>query len=157
VEVVEIAQESRPYGPRFGALVHAILASVSLDSSEKQISSVSELQGRILGAHREETKAATAAVLAALEHPIMQKARVALLAGECQGELPLTLRLEDGTLVEGIADMVFRDGDSWILVDFKTDQELTAELPTYRRQVSIYAAAIQEVKKARTLAFLLRV
>ena len=157
VEVVEIARESRPYGPRFGALVHAILASVSLDGSETQTSSVAEVQGRILGAPQEETTAAIAAVLAALKHPIMQKARVALSAGECQRELPLTLRLEDGTLVEGIADMVFRDGDSWILVDFKTDQELTAELPTYRRQVSIYATVIQELKKAQTLALLLRV
>jgi ATP-dependent exoDNAse (exonuclease V) beta subunit len=87
----------------------------------------------------------------------MQKARVAASAGGCYRELPITLRVQDGTLVEGIADLVFLDADNWIVVDFKTDQELAAGLPAYRRQVSIYAAAIRDAKKAQTLAFLLRI
>ena len=157
VEVVEVAKEPRPRGPRFGALVHAILGSVSLDGSEPEISSVAELQGRILGATQEEVEGARDAVIVALQHRLMQSARDALFRGECSRELPLTLRLEDGTLVEGIADLVFRDSNKWVLVDFKTDQELSAELPAYRRQVAIYANAVQEVKKAQTLAFLLRV
>jgi ATP-dependent exoDNAse (exonuclease V) beta subunit len=37
-----------------------------------------------------------------------------------------------GTLVEGIADLVLREGEKWILVDFKTDQELTSGLERYR-------------------------
>jgi len=41
--------------------------------------------------------------------------------GQCYRELPLTLRLDDGTLVEGIADMVFLDAEKCV-VDFRTDQ-----------------------------------
>jgi len=71
--------------------------------------------------------------------------------------LPLTLRMSDGLLVEGIADLVFRESDEWIVVDFKTDQELAAELPAYRRQISIYASTVGKAKNTHTSAFLLRV
>jgi len=71
--------------------------------------------------------------------------------------LPLTLRMSDGLLVEGIADLVFRESDEWIVVDFKTDQELAAELPAYRRQISIYASTVGKAKNTYTSAFLLRV
>jgi ATP-dependent exoDNAse (exonuclease V) beta subunit len=29
---------------------------------------------------------------------------------------------DGGILIEGVADLVFRDGDQWNVVDFKTDQ-----------------------------------
>ncbi|HEX8894213.1 MAG TPA: PD-(D/E)XK nuclease family protein, partial [Terriglobales bacterium] len=157
VEVVEIAKEARPFGPRFGALVHAILASTSLDGTQSEIASVAEFEGRILGAPSEEVTGAAAAVIAALEHPLLGRARAAASVGECYRELPLTLRMSNGLLVEGIADLVFRESDEWIVVDFKTDQELAAELPAYRRQISIYASAVGKAKNTHTSAFLLRV
>jgi ATP-dependent exoDNAse (exonuclease V) beta subunit len=157
VEVIEIAKETRPYGPRFGSLVHATLASVPLEFGNADVSAVAELQGRVLGASEEEVKAAIDAVAAALRHPLMQRAQAAALKGECERELPLTLRMEDGVLVEGIADLVFREGESWVVVDFKTDKELASALERYRRQVAIYATAIREANNARSEAFLLRV
>ena len=87
----------------------------------------------------------------------MQRARAAAEKGECYRELPLTLRMEDGKLIEGMADLVFREGSRWIVVDFKTDQELASELERYHRQVSIYAKTIREVHKAESEAFLFRV
>lgn len=123
----------------------------------RKTTSAAELQGRILGATDEEVKAAIVAVKAALQHPLMQRARVAAEKGACYRELPLTLRMEDGTLIEGVADLVFRESDRWIVVDFKTDQELRAELERYRRQVSIYAKTISEAHKSDIAAFLLRV
>jgi ATP-dependent helicase/nuclease subunit A len=157
VEIVEIAKEERPYGPRFGTLVHGVLASVPLDGGAAKISATAALQARILGAKEEEVRAAIAAVSAALQHPLMRRAKAAAGRGECSRELPLTLRMEEGTLIEGVADLVFREGDRWMVVDFKTDQELAKELERYRRQVSIYARTIGEVHHAESAAFLFRV
>lgn len=157
VELVAIAKETRPFGPRFGTLVHSILASVPLDGGEAEVSAMAELQARVLGANEEEIKAAVVAVIAAVQHPLMQRARMAAAKGDCYRELPLTLRMEDGTLIEGVADLVFHEDDRWIVVDFKTDQELARGLQRYSRQVSIYAKTISEVRNAETSAFLLRV
>lgn len=137
--------------------MHSILASVPLDGGEAEVSSTAELQGRILGAKDDELKAAIVAVTAALRHQLMQRARAAAAKGECYREFPLTLRMKDGTLIEGVADLVFREDDRWIVVDFKTDQELASELERYRRQVSIYARTIGEVYNGDSAAFLMRV
>jgi ATP-dependent exoDNAse (exonuclease V) beta subunit len=157
VEIIEVAKGARPYGPRFGTLVHSILAAVPLDGGETEIAATSKLQGRVLGANGEEVKAAIIAITAALQHPLMLRARASADKGECYRELPLTLRLDDGTLIEGVADLVFRDDTRWIVVDFKTDQELAGELERYRRQVAIYAKAIGEVHKTESEAILMRV
>jgi len=109
------------------------------------------LQGRILGATEEEVKTTTAAVSAALQHQLRQRAREAA-QGNCYRELPVTLQLEDGTLVEGVADLV-REGERWIVMDFKTDQELASGLERYRRQVAIYATAVRKANDAQSEAF----
>ena len=157
VEIIEIAKEARPYGARFGTLVHSTLASVPLDGGEAEISATAELQGRIVGAKEDEVKSAIVAVTSALQHPLIQRARAAAEKGDCYRELPLTLRMEDGTLIEGIADLVFRERDRWIVVDFKTDQELASGLERYRRQVSIYAKTIGEGHNVKSEAFVLRI
>lgn len=64
--------------------------------------------------------------------------------------------MDDGVLIEGVADLVFPDGDRWIVVDFKTDQELASELERYRRQVSIYAKTISKAHAVKSEAYLMR-
>jgi ATP-dependent exoDNAse (exonuclease V) beta subunit len=157
VEVIEISASNRPAGPRFGTLVHAVLAAVPLDATPEGIRLSAELQGRIFGATSQEVDAAITTVANALQHPLMKRARVALASGRCHREMPLVLQDLEGILVEGIADLVFEEEHLWFVVDFKTDQELASELERYRRQVGIYAAAIAKVTGSSTTAFLLRV
>jgi ATP-dependent exoDNAse (exonuclease V) beta subunit len=45
----------------------------------------------------------------------------------------------------------------WIVVDFKTDEELAGVLERYRRQVAIYATAISEATASSCDSFLFRV
>jgi len=90
--------------------------------------------GRRLGAPAEEIDAAVTAVSAALAHPLLVRAAA---AAEARREVPVELRLEDGTLVEGVVDLAFRDAEGWTVVDFKTD-EGTAASP----QVALYARAV---------------
>jgi ATP-dependent exoDNAse (exonuclease V) beta subunit len=157
VSVVEIAAGARPFGPRFGSLVHAVLATVPLDGDAEQIRASTQLHGRIFGALGEEIEAAVTTVAFALQHPLMERARKAAACGACHREVPLTLREEDGTLIEGLADLAFQENGKWIVVDFKTDQELAAALERYRRQVAIYAAAISKATSGSSEAFLFRV
>lgn len=156
VSIVEIAVGARPFGPRFGSLVHTVLATIPLDGAAEQVRASTQLYGRVLGASPEEIEATVTTVAAALHHPLMDRARKAARSGFCHREIPLTLRQEDGTLIEGIADLAFRDNDKWIVVDFKTDRELSGSLERYRRQVAIYAAAISRATSTRSEAFLFR-
>src|SRR5918912_4552485 len=78
VEVVQIArQPERPSGRRFGALVHAVLASVPLDPDASAIRDLANVHGRILGATPEEIAAAAAAVRDALAHSLFREVRAA--------------------------------------------------------------------------------
>jgi ATP-dependent exoDNAse (exonuclease V) beta subunit len=156
IKVVEIAIGPRPFGPRFGSLVHVILATCALDGEAEQIRSSAELHGRILGAPADEIEAAVTTVAAALRHPLMERARKAAACAACYREIPVTLREDDGSLVEGLADLAFRENGEWIVVDFKTDQELAGAMERYRRQVAIYATAISRATSSSSEAFLFR-
>jgi ATP-dependent helicase/nuclease subunit A len=146
----------RPGGPRFGTLVHAALATVALDASPARIAESVSLQARILGAPAAEVEAATAAVTAALAHPLMARARDARREGRCRRETPVAWRLPDGSLVEGVLDLAFEDANGWTVVDFKTDAEIAAELATYRRQVRLYASIVARAMGAEVTPVLMQ-
>ncbi len=61
--------------------------------------------------------------------------------------------IEDVLLVRGIIDCLFDDGDGWEVIDYKTDRVTGAALvertAAYRRQLEIYAAAVEAVGKVR--------
>jgi ATP-dependent exoDNAse (exonuclease V) beta subunit len=158
VEVIELPRiPARPTGARFGALVHAVLATAAFDAVADALAGIVELQARLLGATADEAAAALTAAAAALDHPLLRRARAAATAGGCRRETPVTLRAGDGTLVEGIVDLAFLEGGEWTVVDFKTDQELTAHLDRYRRQVALYAEAIASATGQSARPILLRV
>jgi ATP-dependent helicase/nuclease subunit A len=158
VELVELPRAAaRPAGRRFGALVHAVLATAALDAPRDAVEHVAVVQARLLGADTAEVAAAVDAVIAALAHPLLRQAHAAFVAGQCRRETPLTLRDTDGTLVEGAVDLAFLADGTWTVVDFKTDQELSAHLDIYRRQVALYADAIAAATGQPARAVLLRV
>jgi ATP-dependent exoDNAse (exonuclease V) beta subunit len=157
VELVAVTPAApRPSGPRFGTLVHATLATVALDATAAQIAEGVSLQARILGAPAAEVEAATAAVGAALAHPLMARAREAWRQGRCRRETPLAWREPDGSLVEGVLDLAFEDAGVWTVVDFKTDAEIAGELATYRRQVQLYASIVARATATDVAPVLMR-
>ena len=156
VTVIELARAAvRPSGPRFGSLVHAVLATVPLDDPAAT-GETAVLHGRLLGATDEEVAAAAAAVTAALRHPLLERARAALARGECRREAPVAA-LDGGTLVEGAVDLAFRENGQWTVVDFKTDRELDEALDVYRRQVALYAALVARATGEQATPVLMRV
>ena len=157
VEVVgEAPDPARPTGPRFGSLVHALLAVAPLDRPAG-VSELAALQGRILGATDAEIEAAASAAAAALRHPLLERARAAAGRGECRREAPVAGRDGDGTLIEGVVDLAFREAGAWTVVDFKTDLELDAALDRYRRQVAQYAELIARATGEPAAPLLLRI
>ena len=144
---------ARPNGQRFGTLVHAMLATVALDTDVQSIADAARIQGCIVGASGEEMNAARSAVASALEHPIFARARS---ARRVEREASVMMRSEDGTIVEGVVDLAFAeageageagetgntDPPNWVVVDFKTDPDITARKDSYIKQVNAYARAV---------------
>ncbi len=140
VSIEEVTRDpSRPSGPRFGTLVHAILLSVGADALPESITRFAAMHARILGATPAEATAAAVAVTKALACPLMRRAAGAV---EVRRESPVMVRLDDGSMVEGIADLAFKEGDSWTVVDFKTDADIARRLDEYRAQLGLYVRAV---------------
>ena len=156
IDATRTTAAARPTGPRFGTLVHAALATVALDAAPAQIVEAVSLQARILGAPADEIHAATVLVGAALAHPLIGRAREAWRAGRCRRETPLACREPDGSLIEGVVDLAFEDTDGWTVIDFKTDAEIAAELPRYRRQVGLYASVVARATSRNVTAVLMQ-
>jgi ATP-dependent helicase/nuclease subunit A len=158
VEIIELPRAAkRPSGRRFGALVHAVLASVPLDGDLRIIQRLATVHGRILGAAQEETASAAETVHTALAHPLLDQANNAAQQGRCRREVPIAWRDTNGLLIEGVVDLAFEQPNGWTVIDFKTDEEFRGNEPAYRRQVGMYASAIQAANGAEVSAILMRV
>jgi ATP-dependent exoDNAse (exonuclease V) beta subunit len=155
LEVLNIAgAATRPHGPEFGTLVHALLATLPLDADLATIEAVARTQGRILGASGNEIAAAVNVATAILEHSLIGRARA---SAACYREAPVTWRAPDGTLVEGTVDLAFEDAEGVTVLDFKTDRELGDDLDRYRRQLTVYCRAIAAVTGKPTRGVLVKV
>jgi ATP-dependent exoDNAse (exonuclease V) beta subunit len=140
ISVVEVpGAAGRPRGPRFGTLVHAILAIIPLDADDEAIRRTAEVQGRIIGSAAEEVAAAFAVARAVLRHELMARARV---SARLRRETPVTWTGKDGTLIEGVLDLAFDEADQTTVVDFKTDHELSSGEARYRAQLQKYVDAV---------------
>jgi ATP-dependent helicase/nuclease subunit A len=144
----------RPRGRRFGTLVHTVLRDVSLGGGSEEIRRLAAVHARPLDASEAEAAAAAEAVERALRHPLVARA---LRASECRRELPLLLRTDDREILEGTMDLAFREGDRWVVVDFKTDADLEGEKPRYLRQISWYAHGLERLTGLPVEAWLLGV
>ena len=143
VERTAADRRARPHGKRFGILLHAVLASLPLDAEPDTVLVSARAQGRLLAATREEVEAAAEAAVLALAHPLL---RQAAKAAECRRESPVVCVRDDGSLLEGVLDLAFRERlDAqfvWTVVDFKSDVEIAGRLADYERQVTLYADAV---------------
>jgi ATP-dependent exoDNAse (exonuclease V) beta subunit len=159
VEIVERRDPERPSGRRFGALTHAMLASIDLNADTDALRESAAVNGRLFGATEREIDAAVIAVRATLGHPILRRAAATVGRGELRRETPVLLRLDDGSLVEGVVDLAFREDTSdfsgWTVLDFKTDREFGALTDRYTAQVAAYSDAVQAATRLLSRGILL--
>ncbi|MBI2833899.1 MAG: UvrD-helicase domain-containing protein [Acidobacteria bacterium] len=157
VRVITLAHDStRPAGPRYGTLVHAVLATAPLDADAEMLRSVAVLQGRIMGATDEEVASAAWIAGAVLDHPLLGEARAAFARGDCRREIPVSGLISEA-LVEGTVDLAFRRVGGWTIVDFKTDRELEPGIDVYRKQVELYASLVRRATGEPAEAVLMRI
>jgi ATP-dependent exoDNAse (exonuclease V) beta subunit len=154
VETVAAGHETGPTGKRFGTLVHAALRDVPLDAGPGTIRQWTQLNARIVGAPAEEVEAACIRVEAALQHPLIERARA---AERKHREYPVMLRVDGGRLMEGVIDLAFVEDGGWVIVDFKTDADISGQRAQYQRQLQWYASALSRLTGLPARAYLLGV
>jgi len=148
----------RPAGPAFGSLVHAVLASAPFDATRSTLEDIAAVEARVLAASDADAFAAAAVVEGVLAHDLLVRARRADARGACRRETPVTLTLDDDTLVEGVVDLAFEEDGRWTVVDYKTDREIAAGgEEQYRRQLSLYITAIERATGQAAQGIIIRI
>ena len=129
------------YGTAIGRAVHATLQTVDLASGagiDETASAQAAAEG-VLG--HEATIAGLAR--AAIASPAVQRAAARAHWREMYVAVPL-----DGIVLEGYVDLVYRDDDGLVVVDYKTDSPapdaLESRVAAYRIQAAAYALAVAE-------------
>jgi ATP-dependent helicase/nuclease subunit A len=153
-----VRESDRPSGTAFGSLVHAVLARAPFDATRATLEDIASVEARLLAMEDAESTAAAALVERVLAHDLLARARRADVRGACRRETPVTLTLDDGTLVEGTVDLAFEEDGVWTVVDYKTDRDIaTAGEEQYRRQLALYASAIERATGAPAVGVLVRI
>ena len=70
-----------------------------------------------------------------------------LRSQEVRREWGFNLRMEGDTLLQGVIDCAFKENDSWVLVDYKTDYitDEDAFIQRYAMQLEWYARALERI------------
>ena len=150
--------DDRAGGPAFGVVVHAVLAQAPFDASRQTLEDIAQREARVLGLSPADAQAAADAAERIFAHDVLARARDAAGRGLCRREAPIVCTLDDGMLIEGFVDLAFEEAGKWTVVDFKTDREIGADgIERYRRQVAVYASAVQRSTGQSASGILLRI
>ena len=137
-------RDFEPGGAALGSAFHAVMEELAPGPAEPHlIERCSRKSAAYWGLNSSEELARL--VRNTLVHPLLERARHADLVLR---ELPFMLNL-DGILVEGIIDLIFREEQGLVLVDYKTDAvsgpALDDRFARYLGQGQVYALAAAEI------------
>ncbi|BDC48629.1 hypothetical protein F183_A09450 [Bryobacterales bacterium F-183] len=132
------AKAEYPRGKAFGTLVHAVLRDTDLAAGTADLERWAQVHGGLLGRDQTEQNAAVEIVEAVLRHPLLERARQATALHR---ERPVTFRLTDGRIVEGVMDLYFEEASGKrVIVDFKSSTQ--RDPAANERQLRWYAYAV---------------
>lgn len=81
----------------------------------------------------------------ALNSPLPQRV---IKSGNYYKEVPFVYK-NNGTIFEGVMDVVFKEEDGLVFLDFKTDsvkkEDLNSKIEHYKPQVRVYSDAIKTI------------
>jgi len=131
-------------GAIFGKLVHRLFER--LDWSQPDLlEDLAQIEGKGLGASGKMMKKATEMVGEALKSQILQRC---IKSGRYQKEVPFSYK-NNGTIFEGVMDVVLKEGDGLTVLDFKTDlvekNDLNSKIEHYKPQAKVYTDAIRTI------------
>lgn len=137
---------------RFGRLVHQLMQVVIPPIADEELHRQAMYYRKTHGCSPEEAQGAAQVVRGLLSHDVFRAVEQAELVWR---ELPLMVKLENDELVEGRADLVYFDGTTWTVVDYKTGGAGPSN--NDERQVSLYAHALRLAKNAPVRAVLIAI
>ena len=131
-------------GAIFGKLVHRLFERMNW-SQPDLLEDLLQVEGRTLGASGPMIKRAGGMVKEALNSSLLQRV---IKSGNYQKEVPFAFKA-DGTIFEGVMDVVFKEEDGLVVLDFKTDEverkDLSSRSEHYKPQVKVYSDAIKTI------------
>ena len=143
------APDPQTRGADWGSVVHEVLAAagdgVKGDALARRAHDLLVQHERTLDSTGTPTE--LDALLVTVESVRRSKIwRRAMAAEERHMEAPFAVNVGSGPgrsdVIEGVIDLVFREGDQWVVADYKTDRDapgFTARAAKYRAQVNLYA------------------
>ncbi|MFT5526624.1 MAG: ATP-dependent helicase/nuclease subunit A [Pirellulaceae bacterium] len=135
-------QASGDYGHRWGTAIHELL-ELRIKNKKADLKPIAERLASELELGSERVMEMLAAVGAVAKSDIWQRANE---SERVLAEVPFECRLADReipTLVRGVIDLVFKEEDGWVIVDYKTDDVTESNVDEfvsyYGRQLHAYA------------------
>jgi ATP-dependent exoDNAse (exonuclease V) beta subunit len=140
------------YGTAVGRAVHAVLQTVNLATGEGLNGAV-QAQVLVEGVTQE------AEVVAQLAHSALHSYTVQRAAARPHWRETYVGTVIGDRVLEGFVDLLYRDDDGLVIVDYKTDavpmSALDQRVAFYRPQLAAYAAAIQAATGERAVRCIL--
>jgi ATP-dependent exoDNAse (exonuclease V) beta subunit len=131
-------------GAIFGKLVHRLFEKLDW-SQPGLLEEMAIIEGKGLGATGPMIKRAGEMVKEAINSPVLQRV---IKSRSYQKEVPFTYK-NNGTIFEGVMDVVFKEEDGLVILDFKTDlvnkNDLNSKIEHYKPQVQVYSDAIKTI------------
>jgi ATP-dependent helicase/nuclease subunit A len=131
-------------GAVFGRLVHRLFEKLDW-SRPDLLEEMAEIEGKAVGAPESMKKKAEDMVRKALKSPLLRRC---IESGKYQKEVPFSYK-NNGTLFEGVMDVVLKEEDGLTVLDFKTDlvdkKNFGSKLEHYRPQAQVYSDAIKAI------------
>ncbi len=142
LEILDDGEKKQSFsgGKDFGSLVHLLLEK-GWDWPRETLSRAAVLYGEELGISAKEAAEAAKMAETVFKSELLQRARK---AGRVFRELPVTGTIEPGTYLNAVIDLAFLEGDEWVLVDYKTDQDMDKEKEKYQKQLGYYRELLQK-------------
>lgn len=154
IETVPSAHAER--AALFGTLMHEVLAEMDFKQPELALTAW-RIAATEAGLDEREVKRGTDMLQRFARTKLFERIRN---ASEIHREMPFAFQRGE-MLMEGVMDVVFKEGDRWSLVDYKTDQirpeEVAGQAEHYRPQLQAYGEALEilgGIRPAKILVFL---
>lgn len=139
-----ISPVTKGAGAVFGKLVHRLFEKLDWGQADL-LEEMAAIEGKDLGATGPMIKRAGEMVKEAIHSPVLRRV---IKSGCYQKEIPFTYK-NNGTIFEGVMDVVFKEGDGLVVMDFKTDlvgrDELKLKIEHYKPQAQVYSDAIKTI------------
>ncbi|OGQ05521.1 MAG: hypothetical protein A2026_14905 [Deltaproteobacteria bacterium RBG_19FT_COMBO_46_12] len=111
-----ISPVTRGEGAVFGKLVHRLFEKLDWGQADF-LEEMAAIEGKNFGATGLMIKRAGEMVKEAIHSPVLQRV---IQSSSYHKEVPFTYK-SNGTIFEGVMDVVFKEGDGLVVLDFKTD------------------------------------